>query len=405
MKTIDSSLLVIKNRAIALMLQLLERLGYPVSLRDLIISMPAFRTSELPSYKSIAVGDITNWSDWGGYPLTDKITNRSLNPHAEILGRAMHSGHYKCSIRTVPAMQKLTLINEIPSWECEIQEVEGISNSKSDIYSFETLDQMVATNSKKMITPVSDEKLRENLEWQEIRIIHAKYAGDHFEKFSWDDRVFLINSGGSHHFAAARYIASRIKENIQLEGRLVTHTLNADAVQELRAEFEIFLISKSCAVQACEFQRYFLMNKQFSPFLQRYFLIITEVICNQIKKYRGIFKSNRKSTHQTLVKQRALLPLLAKHIPVKLFGLNIPFESKSGVSNLNTYLRIQQRLYFDSIFNWAAIACRVLGRYVSNQAVINGYIFYKKVLGNCGAFQNAIQSNIVHREPFTGVSQ
>jgi len=32
------------------------------------------------------------------------------------------------------------------------------------------------------------------------------------------------------------------------------------------------------------------MNKQFSPFLQRYFLIITEVISNQIWKYRGIFK-------------------------------------------------------------------------------------------------------------------
>ncbi len=32
------------------------------------------------------------------------------------------------------------------------------------------------------------------------------------------------------------------------------------------------------------------MNKQFSPFLQRYFLKITEVFCNQIRKYRGIFK-------------------------------------------------------------------------------------------------------------------
>ncbi len=31
------------------------------------------------------------------------------------------------------------------------------------------------------------------------------------------------------------------------------------------------------------------MNKQFSPFLQRYFLIITEVICSQIGKYKGIF--------------------------------------------------------------------------------------------------------------------
>jgi hypothetical protein len=32
------------------------------------------------------------------------------------------------------------------------------------------------------------------------------------------------------------------------------------------------------------------MNKQLSPFLQRYFLIITEVICNQVRKYRDIFK-------------------------------------------------------------------------------------------------------------------
>jgi len=35
------------------------------------------------------------------------------------------------------------------------------------------------------------------------------------------------------------------------------------------------------------------MNKQFSPFLQRYFLNITEVICNQTRKYSGIFKQIR----------------------------------------------------------------------------------------------------------------
>lgn len=31
---------------------------------------------------------------------------------------------------------------------------------------------------------------------------------------------------------------------------LAAHTFNADSVQELRAKFEIFLISKSCAVRA-----------------------------------------------------------------------------------------------------------------------------------------------------------
>ncbi len=36
------------------------------------------------------------------------------------------------------------------------------------------------------------------------------------------------------------------------------------------------------------------MNKQLSPFLQRYFRIITELICNQARKYSGIFKHLKK---------------------------------------------------------------------------------------------------------------
>ena len=43
------------------------------------------------------------------------------------------------------------------------------------------------------------------------------------------------------------------------------------------------------------------MNKQFSPFLQRYFLNITEVICNQIRKYRGILKRFNKLIHGILI--------------------------------------------------------------------------------------------------------
>lgn len=37
------------------------------------------------------------------------------------------------------------------------------------------------------------------------------------------------------------------------------------------------------------------MNKQLSPFLQRYFRIITEIICNQVRKYISIFKQINRS--------------------------------------------------------------------------------------------------------------
>lgn len=145
------------------------------------------------------------------------------------------------------------------------------------------------------------------------------------------------------------------------------------------------------------------MNKQFSPFLQRYFLTITEVICNQIRKYRDIFKSNQKPVNWALVKQLTLLPLFTKNIPVELLSLNMPFKSKGTVCNLNTDLRIQWGLYCHPIFNWATITSCILRRYLAYHAVINGYIFYKKIVGNCRALQNAIQSNVMHREPSTGV--
>jgi len=58
------------------------------------------------------------------------------------------------------------------------------------------------------------------------------------------------------------------------------------------------------------------MNKQFSPFLQRYFLIITEVICNQVRKYRGIFKQifpeNSPSKASTAPETKVSFPLYTK---------------------------------------------------------------------------------------------
>lgn len=70
------------------------------------------------------------------------------------------------------------------------------------------MDDMVVRNSPEMIDEISPAKLAKNLAWDEIRIIsHVDH--DYFATWAWDGRVFLMNSGGSHHFAAAKYIAAR----------------------------------------------------------------------------------------------------------------------------------------------------------------------------------------------------
>ncbi|CAM5427238.1 putative protein OS=Stutzerimonas stutzeri OX=316 GN=CXK94_17845 PE=4 SV=1 [Stutzerimonas stutzeri] len=79
------------------------------------------------------------------------------------------------------------------------------------------MDDMVVRNSPEMIDEISPAKLAKNLAWDEIRIIsHVDH--DYFATWAWDGRVFLMNSGGSHHFAAAKYIAARLEQPVELTG-------------------------------------------------------------------------------------------------------------------------------------------------------------------------------------------
>jgi hypothetical protein len=124
-------------------------------------------------------------------------------------------------------------------WECDIQDVTGLSTSKSELKDFDNLDRMAETKSRYMIEPISTDKLRENLAWGEIRILRGAGSSDFFARYLWDGRVFLINSGGSHHFAAARYIASRLGVPVPLRGQLHTYVINELAVSSLQRDFEM----------------------------------------------------------------------------------------------------------------------------------------------------------------------
>lgn len=115
---------------------------------------------------------------------------------------------------------------------------------KSELRDFTSTDAMVERNSRDMIDAITEAKLAENLAHTEIRIIHAPSGGgDHFERNAWDaGRLFLINGGGSHHFAAAKYIAARLQRSVPLRGRLNSYSLNAAAVASLCRDFAMFVV-------------------------------------------------------------------------------------------------------------------------------------------------------------------
>lgn len=152
--------------------------------------------------------------------------------------------------RLIPRNYKFELLSQlveqhqILAWETDISQLHGFSSSKSTLTDFESLHDMVLINSQPMIEDVSEQGLVKNLAHNQIRIINSPTTSDFFVRYAWDGRLYLVNAGGSHHLAAAKYIAFKLNKNVSLKARYVEYSLNRDVLKKLIYEYRIFLIDE-----------------------------------------------------------------------------------------------------------------------------------------------------------------
>lgn len=218
-----------------------EDLGQPVTLLRLLEAQPEIRVELRVPPQSIAAESIVRWHELGkpdlmAWPRRD---------YGELRGWRDARGSYSSFTLTRPEYAQLGQRDEIDV-ELDISDILGLAASKSKLTAFQSLDQMVETNSREMIDDISMAKLAANLDHREIRIIHSE--SDHFARYLWDGRVFLMNSGGSHHFAAARYIAARLNQRVPLHGRMYVYSLNGSAIASLCRDYEMFVINDEAKV-------------------------------------------------------------------------------------------------------------------------------------------------------------
>lgn len=222
----------------SILTSLLDDLGYPASLRQMLAKhdggvAPAIHVSlDLP--QSIAARSVPAWHELKGY-LTD---NGMLSGW-----RSDRSGYYHGVSVHVPEYQQIARERTVQNWECDISQVDGFSGSKSVLENFQSTDEMVEANSRRMISEITPCKLQENLAHKEIRIIHEPRTSDCFAQYRWDKRTWLLNGGGSHHLAAAKYIAARLGVPVPLHGKLKIHELDGDSIASIRRRFDLFAIS------------------------------------------------------------------------------------------------------------------------------------------------------------------
>lgn len=211
-----------------------ESLGFPASLAQRLNDMPDMLVQPEPLSASINGRDVVRWDRFG----------HSFNGREGVIrGWSDVGGYYQSFDLKRPELLSFGEKEEIPYWECDIQQVNAFYASKSDLSAFSSPDAMVEANSQEMITPMTEEKLWENLQHGEIRILQPN-SGDFFKQYLWDDRTILANDGGSHHFAAARYLARRLGISVHLSGRLYRHRINPVALETLRHDFDMFVIAR-----------------------------------------------------------------------------------------------------------------------------------------------------------------
>jgi hypothetical protein len=221
-----------------------EELGYPAGLIQLLEQRPEIRVELSEPKPCIEASSVTRWDRIGG----QSPKHWPHLPQGTLKGWRWTGGEYRGFEMRRPEYADIAQCTIMEHWSCDIAAVHGFSSSKSDLSRYSSTDEMVEAKSRDMIDEISPAKLQKNLAHKEIRILPEHGGTDYFARYQWDGRLWLMNSGGSHHFAAAKYIARRLSHPVPLTGKLYSYSLNAAAIESVRRDFEMFVISNETSI-------------------------------------------------------------------------------------------------------------------------------------------------------------
>lgn len=130
-------------------------------------------------------------------------------------------------------------------FQCDIKEIHGIAASKSDGIPYNTIKEFSERGCSRFLSDGFDE----NINWQEIRLNDMQ-----FQYKEWANKnYYWINSGGSHHFAAAWKNAHDEERgrNFTLSGQLSKMTVNKLSLFSLSHKWDMYIMDRTTTY--CEF--------------------------------------------------------------------------------------------------------------------------------------------------------
>ncbi|MGX9960571.1 DUF6685 family protein [Xanthomonas euvesicatoria] len=207
-----------------------ELFGAPVALRSLLLSKP---WALAPPYFPRSISEDSQ-PQWQTLSMPSDLERR---PAGSVMRWSKGPYGYESKSVVLPALAGLIEPAPAVAVTCDLRDVEGLSDSRSDLVSYKDLDAMALATCQELIA----ERTPANV----FRLLHsALNASSHprLTRLDWDGRLFYRLSDGSHRFAAARYLAGQLGMEVPIELPLHEWQINEAAVTALESEFQAFCV-------------------------------------------------------------------------------------------------------------------------------------------------------------------
>lgn len=199
--------------------------------------------------------DIPSWHEFG---TTIDIHRWPRPPKGTLAGwKPAHGRRFVGFQQPVPALLDLGTKTTARGWRLRINDLAGFTASKSELSVPCSMDEWIEKARPNFLVPVTDAQLMRCARYSEVRVslifdcqadaaaaAGTPHSSDHLYGYQWDHRVFLANSGGSHHVAATRYLARRLGRECEIVADLQVYGLNHRAIAQLTDEFRIYAVSQ-----------------------------------------------------------------------------------------------------------------------------------------------------------------
>lgn len=143
----------------------------------------------------------------------------------------------------IPDLGDIVRFEYVDNFECDIKEVYGIAASKSSDVGYKSIRDFSENGCAKFLPDGFDK----NIKWDEIRLHNMR-----FEYVAWGKgNYYWLNSGGSHHFAAAWKNAHDERREYVLSGKLTRLEVDTLAVYSFCQQWDMYVMDEVTAY--CEF--------------------------------------------------------------------------------------------------------------------------------------------------------